>query len=80
MTTGPFKQLVSSPAELTAIVGEPAERSVKKETARLDGYARAFIAHSPLLLLRCSTTGRRRPGTVEDLECEIEERTRTQLY
>lgn len=51
MTTGPFKHIVSSLAELNAIVGEPAERSIKKETATLDGYARAFIAHSPFLLL-----------------------------
>ena len=51
MATGPFKHAVNSLAELRDLVGEPAERSVKKETATLDGYARGFIAHSPFLLI-----------------------------
>lgn len=51
MSTGPFRNVISTLAELRAVVGEPAERSVKKETAALDGYARAFIAHSPFLLI-----------------------------
>lgn len=50
----PFTHVIGSLAELTAVVGEPAERSVKKETATLDMYARAFIAHSPLVLLATS--------------------------
>jgi len=51
MTTGPFTHVISTLEELRAVVGEPAERSVKKETTALDGYARAFIAHSPFLLM-----------------------------
>jgi len=51
VATGPFKDIVNSLAELRAIVGEPAERSVKKETATLDRYAREFIAHSPFVLI-----------------------------
>jgi PPOX class probable FMN-dependent enzyme len=50
----PFNRVVGSLDELRAIIGEPAERSVKKETATLDGYARDFIAHSPFLLLATS--------------------------
>ncbi len=45
MPTGPFKDVMTSPDELRALVGEPSERAVKKELAALDGYARAFIAH-----------------------------------
>jgi PPOX class probable FMN-dependent enzyme len=51
MTNGRFTHVVGSLAELKTVVGEPAERSIKKETATLDEYARAFIAHSPFLLL-----------------------------
>jgi PPOX class probable FMN-dependent enzyme len=46
-----FNDVITSLAELRALVGEPAERSVKKETAALDGYAREFIAHSPFVLI-----------------------------
>lgn len=46
-----FKDVVTSLDELRAIVGEPSERAVKKEIATLDVYARAFIAHSPFLLM-----------------------------
>jgi PPOX class probable FMN-dependent enzyme len=51
MGNGPFRHVISTLAELRALVGEPAERSVKKETSTLDGYAREFIAHSPFLLI-----------------------------
>jgi uncharacterized protein len=51
MPTGPFKDVMTSPDELRALVGEPSERAVKKELAALDVYARAFIAHSPFLLM-----------------------------
>lgn len=51
MTDHGFTQVVTSLAELRAIVGEAAPRSVKKEIAHLDGYARDFIAHSPLVLV-----------------------------
>jgi uncharacterized protein len=51
MPTGPFRDVMTSPDELRALVGEPSERAVKKELAALDGYARAFIAHAPFLLM-----------------------------
>jgi hypothetical protein len=51
MTDHGSKQVVTSLAELRAIVGEAAPRSVKKEIASLDGYAREFIAHSPFVLM-----------------------------
>ena len=54
MTTPPFKDIVTSDAELRALVGEPSERAVKKETQTLDVYARAFIANAPFLLLATS--------------------------
>jgi predicted pyridoxine 5'-phosphate oxidase superfamily flavin-nucleotide-binding protein len=59
MADSPFKQVVGSLAELRAIVGEPAERSVKKETATLDGYARDFIAHAPFVLIATAGAGGR---------------------
>ena len=54
MTTTPFKDIVTSQAELRALVGEPSERAVKKEIQTLDVYARAFIANAPFLLLATS--------------------------
>ncbi|PYM18853.1 MAG: phosphohydrolase [Candidatus Rokuibacteriota bacterium] len=54
MSTGPFKDVVSSESELRALVGQPSERAIKKETAVLDRFARAFIANSPFLLLGTS--------------------------
>lgn len=43
VTTPPFKDIVTSEAELRALVGEPSERAVKKEIQTLDVHARAFI-------------------------------------
>ena len=54
MTTPPFKDIVTSEAELRALVGEPSERAVKKEIPTLDVHARAFIANAPFLLLATS--------------------------
>ena len=51
MATGPFKDIVTSEAELRALIGEPSERAVKKELPTLDTYACAFIANAPFLLL-----------------------------
>ena len=36
---------------LRALYGQPGERAVAKEQARLDEHTRAFIAHSPFLVL-----------------------------
>ena len=46
-----FEQVVSSDAELRAIVGAPVERSLKKQIARLDAHCRALIAASPFVLV-----------------------------
>lgn len=46
-----FASVVKSKEELRALLGEPHERAVKKEIARLDEHCRAFIARSPFLLL-----------------------------
>jgi PPOX class probable FMN-dependent enzyme len=47
----PFEQIVSTEEELRAILGTPAARSLLKERQSLNAHARAFIAHSPLLLM-----------------------------
>lgn len=51
-----FHNVVTSLAQLRSIVGEPSERAVKKDIARLDDHCRAFLARSPFLLL--GTSGR----------------------
>lgn len=49
-----FKDVVTSKDELKRIVGEPSERAVKKDIARLDAHARTFIAASPFVLMATS--------------------------
>lgn len=49
-----FENLVTTEAELREIVGVPAERSLKKERTAIDAHCRAFIAHSPFLLMATS--------------------------
>ena len=46
-----FQEVVTSVAELRAIVGEPSEVARRKEIAALDEHCRAFIERSPFLLL-----------------------------
>jgi hypothetical protein len=47
-----FRDLVTSLESLRAIVGgEPSEVARRKQLSALDSHARAFIAHSPFLLL-----------------------------
>ena len=47
-----FRDLVTSMESLRAVVGgEPSEVARKKELPALDAHARAFIRHSPFLLL-----------------------------
>ncbi len=45
---------VTSKDELKQIVGEPSERAIKKDIARLDVHARDFIGGSPFLLMATS--------------------------
>jgi len=46
-----FDHVVTSEQEIREIVGVPAARSVQKERSTLDAHFRAFIAHSPFLLM-----------------------------
>lgn len=43
--------IVSDADALSALYGQPQERSVRKQRDRLDDYSRAFIAASPLLII-----------------------------
>ncbi|HLZ72791.1 MAG TPA: pyridoxamine 5'-phosphate oxidase family protein [Dehalococcoidia bacterium] len=44
-------EIVATPEQLHAIVGEPSELAKAKDIGRLDEHCRAFIAHSPFALL-----------------------------
>jgi uncharacterized protein len=49
-----FQRLVTTEADLRALVGAPSALAVAKEHATLDAHCRAFIARSPFLLLATS--------------------------
>jgi PPOX class probable FMN-dependent enzyme len=49
--TPPFEHVVTDLRELREAIGTPGNRAVLKELSHLDEYCRAFIAHSPFLLL-----------------------------
>jgi PPOX class probable FMN-dependent enzyme len=51
MAMEPFANLVTTERELREIVGTPGERAVLKERPVLDAHCRAFIAHSPLVVI-----------------------------
>ena len=51
MTTTAEPAVVRTAAELREIVGYPTERAVQKQLSALDKHCRAFIAHSPFLVL-----------------------------
>ena len=54
-----FGEVVRSEADLRKILGAPAERSIRKEIARLDAHCRALIARSPFVLVAsCNAAGR----------------------
>jgi predicted pyridoxine 5'-phosphate oxidase superfamily flavin-nucleotide-binding protein len=57
----PFQHVVGSEAELRALVGTPAARSVLKERKELDQHDRAFIALSPFVLLAATSLPRVTP-------------------
>ena len=44
-------EIIEDIAEIRELYGEPAERSVKKQLARLEKHSRAFIALSPFLVI-----------------------------
>jgi PPOX class probable FMN-dependent enzyme len=54
MHSAPFQDVVTSEAELRAIVGEPSEVARRKQVDALDRHCRDFIAHAPFLLLSTS--------------------------
>jgi hypothetical protein len=47
----PFQHVLTTEAEIRALVGTPIQRSLLKEQTRIDGHFRAFIAASPFLLI-----------------------------
>ena len=49
-----FEHVVASEQELRQIVGVPASRSLLKERPALDAHCRAFIEHSPFVLMATS--------------------------
>jgi uncharacterized protein len=50
----PFRDVVTSAAELRALTGEPSEIAIKKQVATLDVHCRELIGRSPFLLLATS--------------------------
>jgi len=51
-----FNDIVTTEQELREMLGVPAPRSVLKERSALDMHFRAFLAHSPFLLMATSGT------------------------
>jgi uncharacterized protein len=51
MVMPPFQHVLTSEADIRALVGTPVARSVLKEQTRIDDHFRAFIATSPFLLI-----------------------------
>jgi uncharacterized protein len=56
MKTRTFEQAVTTEEQIRAILGQPNERVLKKEIARLDVHGKAFIAKSPFVLIASSDT------------------------
>ena len=54
MSTPVFRSVISSEHELKALVGSPSEIAVAKQVRSLDARCRAFVAHSPYVLLGTS--------------------------
>lgn len=60
-----FQRIVTSPDELTELLGSPSESGLKKQLSKLDDHMKTFIATSPFLLL----------GTVgSDGRCDVSPR------
>jgi PPOX class probable FMN-dependent enzyme len=72
MTQTVGRRQVTSISELRGMVGSPSERAVRKQLAALDVHCRAFIEHSPFMLMgtagldgRCDVSPKGdRPGFV----------------
>ena len=50
----PFQHILTTEAEVREIVGEPLERSIRKERNNIDELCRGFITRSPFLLMATS--------------------------
>jgi uncharacterized protein len=55
----PFEQTITSEQQLRDLLGLPSDRAQLKERPALDVHSRAFIAHSPFLLMSTSDAGGR---------------------
>ncbi|MGH2980078.1 MAG: MSMEG_1061 family FMN-dependent PPOX-type flavoprotein [Solirubrobacterales bacterium] len=68
MTADPFERALTGEDELRAIYGDPMQRALKKDVARLDDVCRRLIAASPMVFVasysadgRCDVTPRGGP-------------------
>ena len=52
-----FRDVISSEAELRAILGEPVDKAVAKVVTTIDDYSRRFIASSPFILIGSAGAG-----------------------
>ena len=46
-----FRDVITSEAELRAVLGEPVDKAVAKVVRTIDDYSRRFIANSPFILI-----------------------------
>jgi PPOX class probable FMN-dependent enzyme len=59
LTHARFGEVISSEAELRAVLGLPAARALQKEIAQLDAHCRLIISRSPFVLISsCDVEGR----------------------
>ena len=79
MTNERFKRIVTSPDELTDLLGSPSESGLKKQLSELDNHMKTFIAASPFMLLgtvgsdgRCDVSPR---GDMPDVGKVLDSRT-----
>ena len=76
MSFDQFAEQIRSAEELTALMGQPSELSLRKELKTLDEHMRRFIAHSPFAIIsthsgdgRCDASPRGdAPGFVQVLD------------
>jgi PPOX class probable FMN-dependent enzyme len=55
----PFEAIVTTESELRELVGTPGPRAIQKERRSIDAHCRAFIAHSPFVLVATAGAGGR---------------------
>jgi hypothetical protein len=52
-----FRDVITSEAELRAVLGEPVDKAVAKVVRTIDDYSRRFIANSPFILIGSAGAG-----------------------